>query len=1317
MAGNFGSQTGNNVNNSNGKFSSQTNSSTTPTRTQRIFYKQQGEKQKQEQQQAEMLGSSLWKDVEYKVPEQYVIDYRPKQYSQEQWNRFSERSRMLIMRDYSHMGVEYYARRGSLVPNTYGTREVTRTREFTNTDYAKFVDSLSPEMKKYFISVPELEKRQQDFRSEQKTKTQTEITNAQQKLKQEEERYRKKIANKEEWWHNQSSKYRDDPKNKQRYMDSLNDYENRLYEEQAYYKNYLEKLNFGVSELDKGKMFDYNAIQSYAKEYGNYKQNIEHARNNEYTYNQSQMRAGLTPIYSQAGTVKGWITPDQKTNLPTYLQGKITSGKYGSGIKESDVKCYQGIVDWTKKVGFSKVSNIAQKVINPSAIDWQTKNPTEKLVFDSSGNVQGVESGAFQMSLSTDAYDKKVSQTKLDYQKNIDLEEQRKKEAEKIVGTSSLSTFENPSNVDVNKDKSFLSNAWDYIKAGYFASPFGAGYNAVSEENQQEATKIREKRVAEAFNVEINPFSVTPISIPAYKFFTLPFSKSLEIIKEENQLTEEQKKYSEKLRELELVSRGGGSLLSNEEVAELKPYVMQSGLELLKEKGLEVTETTTTTPSLDLTKFGKGVTEEKTETTIEITDPAFDRRLSQNILEWEQTRQWDENTVLDKVKKDFALFNLGTRIVSSKVLENYLVWKGGNIAIKGVISGTKSVIDASRYTIEGANLIGYTPKVARTMQVTLQEGYAVVPYQLPSWVSKAVGVGVAGLWTYGQVKKFESYGKTSEYGKEVFALELLGELGGIEMATGIGKKTYSQIKTNIDNWNIRTIKEADLSQKGFYRLNKYLGAEEKIYMTRAKPFKLSDRSTWNIRGVSEKLQGYKAGQFTGQVKKIVSDEVMAFYKYGGDVKVYNTKGELIKDITATPFPYDDPATHYDWITRKNLLEYGTGKYKELRIDVRKYKGFVYTATGEKWDPNAIFQPDVLYDKNGNVIAYLKGALRYGSGKGVSEGFLRVGRSTEEGASAGKEAFSPTIYAQYLKDIKINKAIKEVKGTTGETGIEDFKMYLYGKDTGALGTGNIPLNKREVETTFEFEKALTLRTPFAIRRGLWKIPVVEQVVGGVGELELLKVTNGITNAVTEAGVSSLPSRTSNLKNIIFSYAGFSRPSKARSYSFSSAVSSSAVSSMSNLSKVSSSSVSKSSNVSSSSSSFESRVSAISSRISSSTISSIISGSSTSSIRSYKSIRLSPIELSLLSGKIRKLRKKKKVAELKGLLPDFTSRAIGLKPQQFGSVKDALREINKIKTGFEVQRGGRIVNEKIKTKIKRSKIKNLGNMDVSLKGIMA
>jgi hypothetical protein len=63
---------------------------------------------------------------------------------------------------------------------------------------------------------------------------------------------------------------------------------------------------------------------------------------------------------------------------------------------------------------------------------------------------------------------------------------------------------------------------------------------------------------------------------------------------------------------------------------------------------------------------------------------------------------------------------------------------------------------------------------------------------------------------------------------------------------------------------------------------------------------------------------------------------------------------------------------------------------------------------------------------------------------------------------------------------------------------------------------------------------------------------------------------------------------------------------------------------------------------------------------------------------------------LAGLKEEIKKKRKpTPEFEALFPDFTARAIGLAPKKVRSVKDALKEIGKIRTGFEVRTGARLM----------------------------
>jgi hypothetical protein len=1273
MIGTFGQQIGSGTSNVSGKFSKQQQQQqTTPTRTERLIAEAKRKRFEELKAKAELLGSGLWKDVteEYQVP---VYEYKVHGH----WHSYDELSHS--ERDHIRHNPTYYDRK------TAGSETQTSTREFTNADYGKFYETLSPELKQFFLDLKSMEGKQVEWRTGEKALTDTEVTRTQQKLIDLKTEYEKDMQKIDDWWDRQSRSYKEKHPNARH--DRRQDVDDEYDEDTDYLRGYLQKLSWGSGQLAEGKMFAYKNIQDFADEYGDYKKNREESQNKWRDYTKKELEAGNIPIYKTeyggtgSGNISGFIGAG--TQLPDYLKNQTT-------LTKSDLSYYGGIIDWSKNTGFTKLPTFAQNILNPTAVSWQSANPTEKLQFDMIGNVTGVESGVFQQSFSTSAYDKKVIDFKTQY------EAQQKKDAKYQSDADALLGSKNFGEINTTAPAlKWYQKTWDIIKTGYLASPFGAGYGGISESKQKELTEIRENRIAEAFKPERDIVSPLGYSLPVYKFFSLPFNTSYKAVKGQNQMNYEEKVFGDKLEELDKIT----APLPNE----LKPYVLEKGLAILKEKGLDMQEVTTTKSAFAFDNNGKITgTTTNSETTMKITDPAFERRLSQNMLEWEKERN----------KKGIGgeIF-LAPRIVASKVLENYLLWMGGEYAIKGVIGAGKwgykalgggmkleKAWQTGSLTAEGIASTSQKMKVYK-----LTEGFAVAPAKISKLWGTALGIGVTGLYGYAKVKQFQQYNATSPYGKEVFWLETAGELGGIEMATGIGKKTYDIAKSNVKNWNIPTIKEADLTEKGFYRENKLLGGQEKIYMRRYEGFKLSSPKSW-----LQTLEGYEKGQFTGQVKKIVSDEVSAYYKYGGDVDIYNKMGEYTKTIKATPFPYDNPATHYDWITRKNILEYGTGKYKELPINVKEYKGYVYSATANEWEYTE-FKPDILY-KDGKAVANLKGAVRFGSGKGLSEGFLRISRMIEEESGTAKDISSPTIYANYLKDIKINKATGEIRGITG--GGQELKFPKYLQDTGILGTGNIPLSKREVEATYEFEKAVKLRTPFAIRRGLWKIPVVEEVVGSSNELKALMKSTGISAEITPIGYSSLPSSASSINKAIYSIMGSSKPSSAKSYK------SSIMSEISNISSLSEIPRSKVSEVTSrtsrsSTSSFNSRISEIVSDIMSNT-------SYTSKIPKYKMPRISPFEMSL-SGKIRKMKRMKRTPEIQGLFPDFTARSIDLKPQRFGSVESAIREIKKLKTGFEIQRGGRLktgfkMPKGMNIGVWGSKVKKVGDMDL-LKGIMA
>jgi hypothetical protein len=147
--------------------------------------------------------------------------------------------------------------------------------------------------------------------------------------------------------------------------------------------------------------------------------------------------------------------------------------------------------------------------------------------------------------------------------------------------------------------------------------------------------------------------------------------------------------------------------------------------------------------------------------------------------------------------------------------------------------------------------------------------------------------------------------------------------------------------------------------------------------------------------------------------------------------------------------------------------------------------------------------------------------------------------------------------------------------------------------------------------------------------------------------------------------------------------FPKSSKTRTPSYSATSSSSLKSAISSL--LSSGSSMKSSKSSSGSSKSSPSYSSASYSYDYWSGSSFASSSSSSSTRSY----FSKPRLSKSEKLKEQLRRKRKITpEIEALFPDFTARALGIAPKRVGSVKEALREISKLRTGFEVRTGARV-----------------------------
>lgn len=761
-------------------------------------------------------------------------------------------------------------------------------------------------------------------------------------------------------------------------------------------------------------------------------------------------------------------------------------------------------------------------------------------------------------------------------------------------------------------------------------------------------------------------------------FNTVPLKKTYSIVSEERNLNykaEQEKKLMESYGEfIETVPE------------ELKYNVQKGSFDILKSKGVEIKEENV----VNVNKEG----DITTETVYTLSGKEFDRKISESIYRMEEAKTTFKNPSLKALDITMA----GAGIFSKNLAENLALWEsiklgvqggkllyegigGGGYIIEGVKAGKgiRGVLTLSKevpYAVaEGVEQGGF-------VTVKLAEGSVKVPRTFNTF--KNIGAGLlVGFAGYETVLKYKEYKQMSELaGKDVFWLETAGALAGFEASTGVVENVVRKGGSRLFAEG-KILEQADLSMEGF--VSKY---GERVYMERYAGFKLSKPKTWlksakitysvdqRTGEIFAERIGTPKGSFVKKLTKKLPDELVAYYSYGGDVAIYGKGGELKRIVKADPFPYDDPKTHYDWFVNRNIKEFGLPAKSELPINV-KNKGFGYSATDVEWSGNKFDPMEILYGKN--KILKTQGAIQYVSGKGVSGGFLRVfSRGTYENV-AGKTPTSPIIYADYFDKVKLNRAIKEIKGVDINTARE-LKAYIYSKKVN-LGELNIGGAKQEVEGTVEFSEKIPVRRKFAIKLEGWKIPIEEQIFAkksdlSAKELKAIIKEVGKVEEITTPQYSILPSKTKRKPYI--SSVGRSQKSSSVSRVISQInrdVSSSLVSPYSFLS----SRIRPSRSINSIISSYSGI-----SRPSSSVSSSYSSSSTTSRppSRPYGSFSLLPPKL---SGKLtKKMKKKKGDYWLLGSLPDFTARSVGLGSPEI-NIKDIEKELTTIKTGGEVRRG--------------------------------
>lgn len=363
---------------------------TTRTQRKQVFEQQEKSKYRFEQarKEAERLKTEEFidKDVTTEYQEQYISEYRPRQFSAKEWDRMKGSTKeywIKVMN--SGYGIDHNIKKGRVVPHSYATRTASKTEKdpFTMEDYKFEYSKLSPDVQQFFISPETITTQQEQQKTVERENISSKLTTWQNKI----ETIQQRKNEYEQWWSRQSSKYRQDESNKKRYKERLKDYELDLDEYRAM-TNYLSgekaKVEEGYSARD---------LINYAEDKADYDRRRWEAKDKAIgEFNKSLSQGSLDADLVKLGLNKEKLT---------YNQFVSAVDKYNK-----DVSYTNQLKQWAGKVGYDKLPAYAQEKINPSALEWQKKYPTEKLVFDKVGNVVGVESGKLGQSVSIEEYNK-----------------------------------------------------------------------------------------------------------------------------------------------------------------------------------------------------------------------------------------------------------------------------------------------------------------------------------------------------------------------------------------------------------------------------------------------------------------------------------------------------------------------------------------------------------------------------------------------------------------------------------------------------------------------------------------------------------------------------------------------------------------------------------------------------------------------------------------------------------------------------------------------------------------------------------------------
>jgi len=1222
------------------------------TRTQRQVVEQEKQKQQRFEQlrsQAQAISENVF--VEKDVTEKYY-EYVPKSYLDRKgnitrdWQRMSEKNKRNIIKNTSARDLVSFER--------------TRTYKdpFTFEEYKTEYSKLNPELQQFFTSP-------QEITSTEKAKITAKID----VWKAQIEERKQKIAQYQASWSSKSKSYRE--KHRESYREKIRKYNDDIEE----YQDRISELESKSGEIEKG--YKAEDLIEYAYSKADYRRSRQEARQEAKTQFQKDLESGnLDKNIEQLNKFRGI----GKSGL-TYEEYSRAVERYN---KEVEYK--QGLQKYAEKVGgFENLPQWAKERLNPEAVKFQAENPSEKLFFDTSGNVKGVESGALQMSVAgTEAYSEKIKEQQ-------DRDKKLREEAKiQLAGLSGMQITEKP------EDKTWWQKLVTGVKAGYLSSQLGIS-TKLPETTVAGISAERQQGTRDLFKIDsLGDLVQYSAGVPVYKIGTVPYESSLQAIERKEASDYRAKQKAIAIEELD-------KLVANAP-DELKPYIQEEGISILQEKGIRF---------------------KRTETTLTLADPDFQRRISENIYDFEKEMK----------EKDYLGVSLvGLRFASSEALKVYATGKAFKYVTKGIGTVGSKIFSGSLggFSIEGLKTSGGIAKLELT-PTTISRGQKIA-YNIGKGTIYAGAIGLTGYQKYQSLKYYQ---RTSEYGNILFGIETFGQSVGL----GLLIRDELNYKRDIDNLNKQVQRENELllkKQQSVKNIKEYGQFSEKA------------TTTYEQAGVGKEVK------LNEQQLKIIAKDYAKVTGVSEDEAFYILKEKSIYRTTLSVKDSQVPSIERQLqFQRTGIADAGDDVYRVSR----------YGFTDKVQTPEGVKEYAFEFNIRGNKISRLQ---------------LKTTLATDEYALTNvfeKARYSYKTPEQILKlkETVLTKATKistanvgEVKITLSDTENRLLLKSAYGSERFSLKEAlNIGLSDGQLDdiagtwqrTGLDARKlsqfkSLRFETPL-FKGGDIKIATEGEyqfLQVGVGKRDL--VLKDIIYNLKKSGffneMSSITKKTSTpiyspelfnneIKNILADTSiknlGFTPQTQVVQGSLKNIQISPTISSFDVSTKVQLKETIKSMNnlgvsllgglatqtlsgqavksYSKSRQDLQQKALNINAErlrqdlglkqitqqsMKTQQISTILSptqfplfNAPTFNAPTYtppKYINYAKIKLdqSALKKKVRGKVQQKRITEL-GLLPDFTSRAIGLSPQEF-SIKDVNKAVRKLQTGFEIRTGGRI-----------------------------